>query len=126
MNNERRVSQQSSMAPLVLTAVFAFGILGGGTAMGGTDDVAPPGRSIAYAFTEIIWGVYETKDAKEECPQGLVELGPREEYKLQFPDDGTKRKIIDSSSRARRIFGGRRRRLISFLSVKPVERSQLV
>ncbi|MSR16066.1 MAG: hypothetical protein EXR86_16255 [Gammaproteobacteria bacterium] len=97
MNSERPALRQSSMPARVITAVFAFGILGGGNAaMAGDVDVAPPGRSIGYAFSEIIWGVYETKDAKEECPQGVVALGPREEYKLQFPDDGTKRKVVDT------------------------------
>ena len=97
MNNQRGALRQSSMPARMITALFAFAILGGGNAvMAGDVDVVPPGRSIGYAFSEIIWGVYETKDAKEECPQGVVALGPREEYKLQFPDDGTKRKVVDT------------------------------
>ena len=61
------------------------------------DDSAPRNRSIGYVITDIRWAVYETKDTKDECPQGLAEIGPREQYSLKFPNDGTKRKVAESS-----------------------------
>ena len=73
-------------------ALVAFG----SAAAWAADDTMPPGRRIGYAFVENSWAVYETKDGKEECPQGAVQLGPREQYKIQFPEDGSKRKLIDT------------------------------
>ena len=60
------------------------------------DDSAPRGRAIAYAFTTIYWSMYETKDAKEECPAGLNTMGPREQFKALYVDDGVKRKLADA------------------------------
>ena len=59
-------------------------------------DVAPEGRKIGYVITEYRWGIYQTKDAKAECPTGVNDLGPREQFKLQFPADGTKRTVVDT------------------------------
>lgn len=59
-------------------------------------DVAPPGRAIAYAVTDLRFGIYETEGAKEECPQGLNDIGPREVFKTLFPDDGTKRTLAET------------------------------
>ncbi|MCC6915269.1 MAG: hypothetical protein IT566_16340 [Rhodospirillaceae bacterium] len=46
-------------------------------------------RSIAFAMTYRAWAVQQTPD-KSECPNGLND-GPREQFKIQFPDDGVKR-----------------------------------
>ncbi len=94
MNKDRSLLWQS--ASRLVIAVAAFAVLGGGSATVRADDTAPPGRSIGYAFYAIEWGITQTKDTKAECPQGLAELGPREQYKLQFPDDGTQRKLVDT------------------------------
>lgn len=76
-------------------AGFALVLFGSSTVYA-ADDGAPPGRSIAYALTDLKWAVYESKDAKEECPNGVGVLGPREQFKEQFPDDGTERKLVDT------------------------------
>lgn len=68
----------------------------GGPAMSAGDNAAPEGRKIAYVLTETRWGLYQTKDGKEECPTGMNDLGPREQFKLQFPADGTKRTIVET------------------------------
>ena len=73
--------------------VAAIALLSASAAFGAD---GPPGRTIAYAFTDLKWAVYESKDGKEECPSGMSALGPREQYKLQFPDDGTERKLVDT------------------------------
>src|SRR6185312_4121991 len=49
-------------------------------------------RSIGYVMSEIYWGIYQTKDGKIECPNGFND-GPREQFKILFPDDGTKRTL---------------------------------
>ena len=82
-----------------LTAAFAGLVLAGasaGTAIG-ANDVAPPGRAIAYAVHDIKLSVYQTKDMKEECPNGVNTMGPREEFKVLFPQDkGQKWKFTES------------------------------
>ena len=51
-------------------------------------DVAPmtlrDGR-IGYVMTNLFWSVYQTPDAKEECPKGFND-GPREQFEVLFPD----------------------------------------
>lgn len=50
--------------------------------------------TIGYVLTYQNWALYQAADGSE-CPQGL-NGGPREEYKALFPDDGTKRKLVDT------------------------------
>jgi hypothetical protein len=40
---------------------------------------------IGYVMTNLFWSVYQTPDAKEECPQGFND-GPREQFEKLFPD----------------------------------------
>ena len=54
-------------------------------------------RSIAYVMTDNQWAVFQTPEAKEECPQGLSKWGPRERFKAMFPDDGKKRTFHDTT-----------------------------
>jgi len=59
-------------------------------------DWAPPGGRIGYVFTnEISWGIRDTADHKEECPKGF-NIGPREQFAQQFPNDGKKRTLIET------------------------------
>ncbi|MCC6912995.1 MAG: hypothetical protein IT566_04785 [Rhodospirillaceae bacterium] len=51
-------------------------------------------RSIAYTLTYLNWALQYTADAKE-CPNGFND-GPREQFKILFPEDGTKRTYIDT------------------------------
>jgi len=73
-------------------AIFSLS-LGAGNAL--ADDTAPPDRRIGYALTEYYWANYQTPDGKVECPEGYND-GPREQFKILFPDDGSKRKMIDT------------------------------
>lgn len=50
--------------------------------------------TIGYVMTERVWAVYETKDGKEECPQGFND-GNREEFKKIFPD-GKPRTVVET------------------------------
>ncbi|WOJ95641.1 hypothetical protein R0137_10290 [Congregibacter brevis] len=40
---------------------------------------------IGYAMTDLFWAVYQTDDAKEECPEGFND-GPREQFEQLYPD----------------------------------------
>jgi hypothetical protein len=40
---------------------------------------------IGYVMTDLFWSVYQTPDAKEECPRGFND-GPREQFEQLFPD----------------------------------------
>jgi hypothetical protein len=49
------------------------------------DDTAPPGGTIGYVMTNLFWSVYQTDDAKEECPRGFND-GPREQFAKLYPN----------------------------------------
>ena len=48
---------------------------------------APPDGRIGYVMTDLFWAVYQTPDAKEECPRGFND-GPREQFEQLFPQHG--------------------------------------
>src|ERR1700755_173598 len=59
-------------------------------------DWAPPGGRIGYVLTnEVSWGIRETPDHKEECPNGF-NIGPREQFAEEFPKDGKKRTLAET------------------------------
>lgn len=41
-------------------------------------------RTISYVMTDLFWSVYQTEDAKQECPRGFND-GPREQFEKLFP-----------------------------------------
>jgi len=49
------------------------------------DGTAPPGDRIGYVMTNLFWSVYQTEDAREECPRGFND-GPREQFTKLFPN----------------------------------------
>ena len=46
---------------------------------------APRDGRIGYVMTNLFWSVYQTDDAKEECPRGFND-GPREQFAKLFPN----------------------------------------
>lgn len=93
MNMRWSITLRASISSGAMLASLA---LGGFVPAAAAADFAPPGRSIAYAMTDLRFGIYETEGAKEECPQGLNDIGPREVFKTLFPDDGTKRTVAET------------------------------
>ena len=59
-------------------------------------------RSIAYTITYENWALQFTEEGKE-CPNGFND-GPREHFKMLFPDDGKKRGYVETAT-AREIAG---------------------
>lgn len=49
------------------------------------DQVTPRDGRIGYVMTNLFWSVYQTPDAKQECPNGFND-GPREQFEILFPD----------------------------------------
>ncbi|MEM7690857.1 MAG: hypothetical protein AAF194_00230 [Pseudomonadota bacterium] len=45
----------------------------------------PRDGEIAFVMTDLFWSVYQTQDAREECPRGFND-GPREQFETLFPD----------------------------------------
>lgn len=78
--------------------LFASAALAGLTSLPAAAETgAPAGRSIAYAIWDVKWAVYESnKDGKQECPNGINKIGPREQFSALFPADGAPRKLIDT------------------------------
>lgn len=85
---------------LGLIAVSALA-LGAGTASAADGSAAAlaeaalKSKSIGFLITDEVWGVYQTPEAKVECPDGLNQWGPREQFKALFPEDGTKRTLAE-------------------------------
>ena len=52
-------------------------------------------HTIAYVLTDRYWAVYENKDSKVDCPDGMND-GPREQFKKLFPNDGRKRTVLET------------------------------
>lgn len=55
---------------------------------------APRNGTIGYAMTDLYWSVYQTPDAREECPNGFND-GPREQYAVLFPEN-EKQTVVDA------------------------------
>lgn len=56
--------------------------------------IAPKDGKIGYVMTNLFWSVYQTPDAKDECPNGFND-GPREQFEILFPDN-EKRTVVDT------------------------------
>jgi len=44
-------------------------------------------RTIGFALNSARWGIYETADGKQECPEGF-NAGPRDQFKALYPEGG--------------------------------------
>lgn len=86
-----------SRLPRVLVAALLLSLSGVGSANAESIDSAPVLRDgrIGYVLTNKYWAVYQTPDGAAECPQGF-NLGPREQFALLFPDDGTDRTLLET------------------------------
>lgn len=47
----------------------------------------PKSGTLGFVLSKVHWGLYQTPDAKAECPNGFNE-GPREQFKALFADPG--------------------------------------
>ena len=78
----------------MLSAILAFVCCGAVGALADSSSILPEGK-IGYVLTHKYWAVYQTPEGKDECPNGF-NLGPREQFALLFPDDGTKRTLLET------------------------------
>ncbi|MFK7830109.1 MAG: hypothetical protein AB8B57_10050 [Congregibacter sp.] len=81
------------LEPVVITLLAAVVL----AVTSATSTAAPldDGR-IGYVLTERHWAVYQTEEAKEECPQGF-NIGPREQFDELFPSEaGVVRTEVDT------------------------------
>ncbi len=79
---------------VLLVAAMSIAICGAGGAA--AKDAAAGGlkdRTIGYVLTNKYWAIHQTPGAKTECPMGFND-GPREQFKLLFPDNGEKRTLL--------------------------------
>ncbi len=74
-------------------SLVAGAVLTGGASV--ADETAPENGTIGYIVTDLEWATYLTKDNKEECADGLNPWGPREQFKVLYPD-GTPRTAKDT------------------------------
>jgi hypothetical protein len=94
--------QSSSLPPRIAIALaiaaVALGIatvaVGSSAVRAAAGAAAPKGRTIGYVMTSLYWSIFQTPDAKKECPKGFND-GPREQYAALFPG-AKKRTLIDT------------------------------
>jgi hypothetical protein len=69
--------------------------VGGAVSAAAADGVATAVKdgTIGYVLTSEHWGVYQGADLKTQCPAGLND-GPREQFKVLYPDNGEKRPVL--------------------------------
>tara|TARA_R110000868_G_scaffold325827_1_gene586690 strand:+ start:1023 stop:2180 length:1158 start_codon:yes stop_codon:yes gene_type:complete len=87
----------SRMMIAAVSVALSGGVFGVGSTFAeedATSAVLKDGK-IGYAMTMRHWAIYQTPEGKTECPQGFND-GPREQFKLLFPDDGTKRTLMET------------------------------
>jgi len=83
------------MAGLLVAFGTAPGMAAEPAAAPAAADWAPPDGRIGYTLWSEYWGIRETDDHREECPNGF-NIGPREQFAEEFPDDGTPRTVVDT------------------------------
>jgi hypothetical protein len=90
MSMTRRMFRRSIVAVAWMVATATV------SAAAAADSPGAPGpKSFGYVMTDEHWALYETPGAKQECPKGF-NLGPREQFKVLFPDNGTERSVVDT------------------------------
>ena len=82
----------------LMSCVATVGLLGTCVAAmaGSAGEQTLKNRTIGYLMTDNQWAIYQTAGAKEECPNGLSKWGPRERFKVMFPDNGTKHTLKET------------------------------
>lgn len=95
---KHRCSRDVTRSPMLHRLMTAAGIavLAAGTAVAADDNAAfvPKDGRIGYVLTDLYWSMYQTPDAKSECPNGFND-GPREQYDVLFPN-AKKRTVVDT------------------------------
>jgi hypothetical protein len=90
------MSRPAHAISLTMGALLLVPILAAAAPDAAPKDWAPPEGRIGYVLTtEVSWGIRETPDHKEECPQGF-NIGPREQFAEEFPKDGKKRTLAET------------------------------
>ncbi|WP_439107392.1 hypothetical protein [Congregibacter sp.] len=77
-------SPEKILSAIIAPIAVCFSILTG-SASAETRDSPLQDGTISYAMTDLFWAVYQTPDAKEECPAGFND-GPREQFAKLYPD----------------------------------------
>ena len=68
--------------------------INGATAEGNGPSALKDGK-IGYVLYYKHWALHQTPEGKTECPQGFND-GPREQFKILFPDDGQERTLMET------------------------------
>jgi hypothetical protein len=94
---------KTSVSLSLIAGTFAAAcalVVGAGSA--DAQNAAPPelpaivkDGKIGFVLTHRYWAVHQTPEGKVECPKGFND-GPREQFKALFPEDGTKRTLLET------------------------------
>src|SRR5688500_3684127 len=95
-NNLTRVAPRRTA--LAIVAALSGSVVGVNGALAADTFEATPlkDRSIAYVMTNKKWAVFQTPEAKGECPSGLND-GAREQFIELYPENGTQYTLRDTA-----------------------------
>lgn len=86
------VKKSATWTRLATSAMSAAVLLGGAAftpaAAESSNIVGLQNGNIGFVLTSARWGLHQTPDGKQECPEGFNE-GPREQFKALYPNGGT-------------------------------------
>lgn len=95
---KHRCSRDVTRSPMLhrLMAAAGIAVLAAGSAVAADNDASfvPQDGRIGYVLTDLYWSMYQTPDAKSECPNGFND-GPREQYDVLFPN-AKQRTVVDT------------------------------
>lgn len=58
-----------------------------------TPESTPQDGTIGYVLTDLYWAMYQTPEGEAECANGFNDQGPREQFRILFPED-EKRTVV--------------------------------
>ena len=89
------IPKEQTMKNRLLAALMSIAVAISLTAKAdGVGPGVPRDGAIGYVMTDLFWAVYQTPDAKTECPRGFND-GPREQFEILFPP-GEKWSVVDT------------------------------
>jgi len=103
---QRAFASKAIGLKLALTAAAAVAVAGGFSPAVAAEQTGISNRSIGYVLTTRTYGIYQAMDAtgKEtnaECPKGLYDFGPREQFAAMFPQTEGKKWTLAETTVAR-------------------------
>jgi hypothetical protein len=95
MKHVQPATTSNSQSKVRALAVGIAALLATAVCSADSNALAPKKGVIGYVLTDLYWAIYQSANAKEECPKGFND-GPREQYEVLFPGNGKGQTLTNS------------------------------